>query len=260
MSARSERRRGPSARDLRRAAPAPGAARFLDVRRDRVALPDGSDGAPRVHRPSRRGDDRAAARRRPARRRAPVALSDAARDARVSGRQARAGRAGARLRDRASWSRRPATAPPSGRAPASCTTPSPIRTKASRSGSRAAWSPASAASTPASSSTSSTPAPTSSTPPPARRAHRRQDADRPALVAELARRPLAARVARRAGAVVTDNASHEGPEPALRPAPRASKAGSRRKRISRPSSERRRRRLPALRRHRGRRACRARRA
>ena len=40
----------------------------------------------------------AAARRRPRRRRAPVALSDGAGDARVSGRQARAGRAGARLR------------------------------------------------------------------------------------------------------------------------------------------------------------------
>ena len=51
------------------------------------------------------------------------------------------GEPSARLARRASCSRKPAIAPPSGRMLACCTTPSPTRTKASRSSSRAAWSP-----------------------------------------------------------------------------------------------------------------------
>ena len=128
-----------------------------------------------------------------------MALPDGPRDARVPGRQARGRRAGARVRDARAGrgDRLPRRA--NGRAPACCTTRSPIRPKASRSGSRAASQPASASSTPASSSTSSSAsvdeleargAP--------RRADRCQDADRPAVAAELARRPLAVAVGHRA--------------------------------------------------------------
>ena len=111
---------------------------FLDVRRDTVRAARRRAGDARVRRASRRGDGRAAARRRPAGDGAPVPLSGGPRDAGVSGRQAR------RRRDRrwparsANWPRKPATAPASGRVPACCTTPSPIRPKSSRSGSRAA--------------------------------------------------------------------------------------------------------------------------
>ena len=64
--------------------------------RDRVRLPDGERGHARVRRASRRGADRAGARRWPTRARAAVSLSDAARDARVSRRQDRSGRDAAR--------------------------------------------------------------------------------------------------------------------------------------------------------------------
>ena len=137
-----------------------------------------------------------------------------------------------------------------------CTTRSPIRPKASRSGSRAASSPASASSTHGEfldvCSASARGARSRCA---ARRAHRRQDADRPAVAAELARRPLAARLA---PAAVTRAAPimrpHEGARPALRARPplrRLVRLGRRLPVAARRAA----RRLPDLRRHQAMRAA-----
>ena len=189
---RSRRRHRPPARDAGQAAQA---GRVTSSMFGATwALPDGSDPS-RVHRPSRRGDGRADPGRWPPGRRAAVALSAGPGDARISCRQARRGEAGARLRGARTrgGDRLPRRRMGPRRHPAQrhrlfqrrhrglVRPRSPGRRRAARRRRvpRRRARPASTSST---------------TRPAARRTHRRQDADRPALVAELACRPLAARM------------------------------------------------------------------
>ena len=73
--------------------------RLLEVRSDKVKLPERRHGHARVRRASGRRARRPRAGRRPARARASVPLSRAPRDARIPGRQARCRRGDARVRE-----------------------------------------------------------------------------------------------------------------------------------------------------------------